>query len=443
MSDVPSPYEPPPLKAKSGRTYSRLVTLALLVGMAMLLYLTRFAPSPATDQMTQDLGVTREEFGRAVASFFFAYALLQIPAGLLLDFWSVRWPLAIFVFGWSIATGLMSLVDGLTGIMLCRIALGFTQAGAYPAAAAAIGRWFPKEERARANSSVATGGRAGGLIALALTPILMALLGGWRIAFALYGVLGIFWAIAFVLWYRDSPEEHPFCGPAEAKRILAGRDDAPASSISWAALLANRNVWLLAAINFLLNVGWIFLVTWMPTYLNDRFPNELIATFGSRDVASGILTAVTAIAGMAGNLGGGFLADFLLPRLGPVWARRLPGLCSAIGAAALYALAPAIGRPLLFVAAMALVYFLADLSVGALWATYQDVGGKLTASMLGWVNMCGNLGAAACVWQIGYLAEKRAWGIVFAISAVSLLFCGLCWLGVDPNVRLARRNAAG
>lgn len=442
MADVPSPYESSLSKAEGGRTYSRLVTLALLVGMAVLLYLTRFAPSPATDQMTHDLGVTREQFGRAVASFFFAYALLQIPAGLLLDFWSVRWPLAIFVLGWSIATGLMSLVDGLVGITLCRIALGVTQAGAYPAAAAAIGRWFPKEERARANSSVATGGRAGGLIALALTPVLMAALGGWRIAFALYAVLGIFWAIAFVLWYRDSPERHPFCGPAEAKRILAGRDEAPASSITWAALLTNRNVWLLAAINFLLNVGWIFLVTWMPTYLNDRFPDELTATFGSRDVASGALTAFTAIAGMAGNLGGGFLADFLLPRIGLVWSRRLPGLCSAIGAAGLYALAPAIGTPLLFVAAMALVYFLADLSVGALWATYQDVGGKLTASMLGWVNMCGNLGAAACVWQIGFLAEERAWNVVFAISAVSLFFCGLCWLGVDPNVRLARRTVA-
>ena len=84
--------------------------------------------------------------------------------------------------------------------------------------------------------------------------------------------------------------------------------------------------------------------------------------------------------------------------------------------------------------ALATQKFIADVAADA----YQY--SRIRASNTSANNPMGNLGAAACVWQIGFLAEERAWTVVFAISAVSLVLCGLCWLGVDPNVRLARRT---
>ena len=85
--------------------------------------------------------------------------------------------LALYVALWSLATMSMGLVNGLAAIFFVRFLLGISQAGAYPTAASLLKRWFPYGSRGRANSSVSMGGRAGGLLAFAVTPALMLLVG--------------------------------------------------------------------------------------------------------------------------------------------------------------------------------------------------------------------------------------------------------------------------
>ena len=81
-------------------------------------------------------------------------------------------------------------------------------------------------------------------------------------------------------------------------------------------LLSDSNVWVLSSINFLLNVGWVFLVTWMPTYLVEVYAddlNDLLSDVASetdlKTTVAGALTAVTGLAGVAGNLCGGWWGD--------------------------------------------------------------------------------------------------------------------------------------
>src|SRR5262249_46536156 len=65
----------------------------------------------------------------------------------------------------------------------------------------------------------------------------------------------------------------------------------------WRALLTSYNVWLLCVINFCVNVGWIFLVTWLPKHLGDTYQLSL--------TEAGFFTAATGLAGMAGRMIGG------------------------------------------------------------------------------------------------------------------------------------------
>ena len=90
---------------------------------------------------------------------------------------------------------------------------------------------------------------------------------------------------------------------------------------------------------------------------------------------------------------------------------------------------------------MASIYFLTDLGLGALWATYQDFGGKYVSSVLGFANMCGNLGAALFAVVIGYLADADLWPIVFMISSGSFLVVAFCWFFVDPTHQLVPESA--
>ena len=216
----------PPLAA-APPTRVRYLVVGLCVGMSLLLYLDRFALSPATDAILQELHLTKEQFGRTYFVFFFAYALMQVPAGWLSDNFGARGTLVLYVFGWSLATVCLGFANGLMAISLVRFMLGVTQAGAYPAAASLLKRWVPATGRGRANSIVAMGGRAGGLIAFFFTPLLMLLAGHWlgwqtgrwRAVFIFYGSLGFVWAAAFWWLFRDSPRRHPWCNANEADLI--------------------------------------------------------------------------------------------------------------------------------------------------------------------------------------------------------------------------------
>src|SRR5437773_362270 len=161
----------------------RFLVVTLCFFMAVLLYVDRFALSPITTTILNDLKLDEEQFGRAVFAFFFAYALCQVPAGWLSDTLGARWTLALYVVCWSLATVGLGLANGLLAITAMRTLLGMAQAGAYPAAASLLKRWIPAAGRARANTIVSMGGRAGNLLAQFVTPLLAlgaASLLGWQ-----------------------------------------------------------------------------------------------------------------------------------------------------------------------------------------------------------------------------------------------------------------------
>jgi nitrate/nitrite transporter NarK len=262
----------------------------------------------------------------------------------------------------------------------------------------------------------------------------------------IYGGIGLLWAAAFYWRHREQPQDHPACSAAETE--LDPHDPgtapfAPAQRLSLVDITADSNIWVLSSINFLLNVGWIFLVTWMPTYLVNVYATELDELFPDaqnreelRTTVAALLTAATGLAGMLGNLCGGWWGDRAVARFGLRWGRRAMGLAASLLAALVYLAALMTDSLWLFVAEMVAISFLSDLVLGSLWATYQDIGRGNTAVVLGFANMCGNLGAAGYGWFIGRLARDGQWSLVFAISSVGFVLAAVAWL-ISDATRLA------
>src|SRR5688572_1265368 len=122
-----------PPEAKPPRaSHVRFLIVGLCVLMSVLLYLDRFAITPATGAIETDLQLTHTQFGEAVGAFFLAYALMQIPSGWITDTFGARWMLALYVVSWSLATIGLGWAQGLTAIWAMRLILGIMQAGAYP-----------------------------------------------------------------------------------------------------------------------------------------------------------------------------------------------------------------------------------------------------------------------------------------------------------------------
>ncbi len=361
--------------------------------------------SPVTGTLLTELKVNKEELGRTIFfAFFFAYALLQVPAGWLSDTFGARRMLAVYVAVWSLATMYMGFVNGLTAIFMVRFLLGISQAGAYPTAASLLKRWFPYGARGRANSSVSMGGRRGGLHrfrdhtgthAPGRTLVRM---GNGALACGVcpYGALGLGWVVIFVALYRDSPRQHPWCNPEEAELIEPSGTFAAGTSMTASprtifpplSMLTSKEPLLMCVIGFCVDIGWVFLVSWLPLYLVEKYGDYLQHNVGDQQVVSGLMTAVTGLAGMTGTVLGGLATDSLVVRFGPVWGRRLPGVIAGVLVAAIYLVAPHLPNVWWFVTAMAAISLSIDFCLGSMWATYQDIGGRHVASVLGFGNMC-------------------------------------------------------
>jgi MFS family permease len=154
---------------------------------------------------------------------------------------------------------------------------------------------------------------------------------------------------------------------------------------------------------------------------------------GNKDLVAGWMTALTGVAAMTGGMLGGRATDVLVRRFGRVWGRRLPGLCAGVLVAAMYLAVPQLPGLWFFIGTMIAIAFTIDFGLGATWASYQDIGGRHVASVLGCGNMCGNLGAAFFGGLIGYLADEDRWNTVFLLSAGAMLLASCGWLLFDAS----------
>lgn len=430
----------PPLPA----TRVRFAVLAVTTLAAVLMYLDRVFLAEVVKSATfkADFPLTDSQVGSILSAFFFAYALAQVPAGWLSDRFGARKLMSLYIALWSAFTVLTASATSFTLLVASRIGCGLAQAGAYPASSSLLTRWAVREWRGVASSVVSVGGRLGGALAPYLTVLLIAAAGNWRWSGWLYGVGGLLVAWLFWTVFRDSPREHPQCNDAE-RALLAPAAAAHSASVATArepfpfrAMLASRGLWLMCLYQFFTNVGWAFLVTWMPRYLKD--------TKHLSDETSGVVTTLSLFLGIGGLLAGGVLTDLCTRRLGVRLGRLIPLAGTRFLAAAGYLAAVWCESPWALVAVFGLVACATDMGLTATWAYIQDVGGRHVAPIFGWANMMGNFGAALAPkllpWVNGRWDANGDWQEALLVCAGAFTLSGVMALGINASIPVVRRE---
>ncbi|MCA9131681.1 MAG: MFS transporter [Planctomycetales bacterium] len=406
--------------------------------VAALLYLDRIciAEIAKLDAFRSELQLSDRQLGAMLSAFFFAYALGQVPAGWLSDRFGARRMLPIYIILWSLCSAMTGLATGFLMLIIARLVFGLAQAGCYPTAGSLIKRWAPLTSRGTASSIVSFGGRLGGAIAPLLTAWLLKDYLGWRAVLLLYGISGFAVALLFRWQVRETPEEHPHCNAAERELIEAGKQESaesgPPPFPPLMLLIQSGSMWLMCAVQFGVNVGWVFLVTWLPTYLKE------VKNVDSK--VGGLMSTLILFAGIAGMLCGGRLTDWTTRRIGVRWGRSLPMVACYVVALTTYLLCLRLESAWAFVAAAAVVAFVTDMSVPAVWAYMQDVGGRNTAAVFGWGNMWGNLGAATTPLLVPLVLEtwdqNGDWHEAFWLFSAGYLVAALAALGINATRRV-------
>ncbi|MGH9671591.1 MAG: MFS transporter, partial [Bryobacteraceae bacterium] len=251
-------------------TRVRYRVLAMAVLLAGITYLDRVCIGVAAPQIMRDLGLTRIQMSIVFSAFTTAYALFEIPTGRWGDRVGTRRVLARIVVWWSTFTILTGAAFNYVSLLAMRFLFGAGEAGAWPNVARTFSRWFPRSERGTVQGIFFMGAHlAGGLTPLLVTAMLVWL--DWRAMFFIFGSIGFFWAAGWYWWFRDDPADHAAVGAGERDLILAGRGAGASHApfAGWRRLLANRTVFALCAMYFTQTYGFIFYVTWLPTYLKD------------------------------------------------------------------------------------------------------------------------------------------------------------------------------
>ena len=198
-------------------------------------------------------------------------------------------------------------------------------------------------------------------------------------------------------------------------------------------LATNRSMWFNGAMQFFTNVGWIFLVTYLPRYLIEVHHVPV--------AERALMSMIPTLVAIVGMFLGGFLTDRMAVVMGRRWGRSLPIALTRFAAGVPYLICLLHPSPWTVVGLLSVTAFMCDLGIPAVWAFQQDVGGKHTGSVLGWGNMWGNFGAAVGPYLIAGLIDQRRWNVVFLTCAGAFALSGLVALGVDATKKVVPEEA--
>lgn len=283
--------------------------IAVLLGVGILVnYIDRVALSVAQDPLHAEFGIGPAEFGILSGTFFWVYALCQVPIGIVLDRFGVVLVGRIGAFLWGFAAILTAMAPNFGVLNVARGFLGVAEAPAFPGNAKATSYWFPNRERGLATSIFDAAAKASNVIAVPLLAFIVAMF-GWRSGFWFTAILSFLFFALFYSFYRN-PSQHRALPPEEYAYIKEGgaQPEGVASTGEGARLgylLTRSKVWGLT-IGFSA-YGYLFglLLTWLPGYLKNTFHTSLIG-------AAGYAAIPWLVATLTDLIIGGFLVDYLI-----------------------------------------------------------------------------------------------------------------------------------
>jgi len=224
------------------QTYRGLVFAALGLSY-MLVTFHRLCPAVVAVDMMRDLHAGGALIGMLSGAFFYSYALMQLPAGLLADFWGARRTTSLFYLLAALGALGMGLAPDSTWATFGRVLVGLGMSMIWVCTLKTLAEWYPPERFATMTGLLVAVGGAGSL--LASVPLAWAAQEfGWRTAFVALSVLSL--GLSGMLWVvvRDTPALAGFKGPDFPHGLPPGRQ---ALMPGIRAVVANRWAWLVAA----------------------------------------------------------------------------------------------------------------------------------------------------------------------------------------------------
>ncbi|MEM6800087.1 MAG: MFS transporter [Bacteroidota bacterium] len=389
-------------------------------------YIDRQALSVAAPVIKEDLSLNNEEYSWIVTAFLFAYALMQIISGSLVDRIGTKKGFSLAVVWWSIANMLHALSSGLMSLGIMRFLLGMGEAANYPAAMKAISEWFPSKEKSKAVGILNMGPGLGAVIAPPLMVALMLSI-GWKAAFVATGLLGFIWLIFWrKIYYK--PEKHPAISQEELALIQENKEVQTHIKKKWWEYLRYKEVWGLTLSRFVSDGAFYFFVFWLPSYLMEARNMDLVEV--------GLFAWIPFLMADAGSIAGGWTGAWFISRGDSLDRSRK----KVIWIGALFVI------PVLFCLYVESVYAAIALISFALFSTQFKQSSLFTlpidlfsekeaAYVWGMSGSAGSFGAMLFTPLVGWMVENISYTPVFVSVAFLHVFSAILVMVFIPKIK--------
>ena len=373
--------------------------VALLFTASLINYLDRASLSLALPAISVDLQLDPARKGVLLSSFFWSYAFMQIPIGLAVDRFPIRWFYAGMFALWSLACGLTGLVSSLAMFLALRIVLGVGESIYYPGGTKTVSLLFEPNRRGLPSGIFNSGTRAGIVVGGLLLPLMIVSF-GWRSMFSILGFGSLLWLIPWLALVPSSlrPPE-----TAVRTRFRLPR--------------FNRNLLGICLGFFCFDYFLYLLLTWLPDYLVQIRHLSLMK--------AGFYSAMPFVVFTLGEAFGGWIGDYLIRRgMNETRARKMI-VTVALLSGLLLIPAVLIENPQIAIALIIGACF-AGLAMGNLIAMVQNIApAREVAAWAGLQNFAGNVGGILAPLVTGLLISRTGSYMPGFVIAALVLVAGL------------------
>ncbi|WP_414449473.1 MFS transporter [Burkholderia sp. 22PA0099] len=396
----------------------------LLLLLSSINYIDRASLSVALPIISTEFRLPPAMEGVLLSAFFWTYALMQIPSGLLVDRFKARTIVGLATIGWGACQAVAAVCFSWVPLLLTRLGLGIAESPIMPAGAKLAGTWLTPSERGRGAALLDGGAPLGSACGAIIITALITGLGSWRLAFVVAGVGTIVVGIAAWWYIRNHPSEHAGVNAAELAHVTAhaaqARTGEPKAGVPFRELLRDRSVLFMFASWACYNSVFYGLMTWMPSYLHKAHGFDLKQMGGA--------TFVIFMFGFVGELFGGWLADKWRSAGGePNRVMRLMfATAGFVSALAILAVSFATGLVSVVVLLSIALFFIRW--CGMFWGVPAALGGQSRAGLLaGAMNFSGNIVGVIVPILIGLIVQFTGTYFLalmfFVVAAFGLAIC--------------------
>lgn len=360
-------------------------------------YVQQVVPNIIAVELSHAFNATESTLGNIAASYFYAYAILQIPVGLIVDRFGTSRPLVIAILVAGLGTLAFAWAHSSGNAQIARLIMGASAAFSFIGCLKLSQEWFPPSRFSTLAGMTNMAGMIGAASGAPVAVLVKAI--GWREAVAWMGGGELILAVLVFLVVRDrsAATGHPAVD-AESKGIQSG---------SVSGLLRNPQVWINAV--YATSISLVFVAfggLWGTSYIQKVYDLDSVAAAGTGSLLF--------LGGIAGSLFFGWYSDYL-------GRRKSPMVFAGIGALATMAcLLYLPGIPLAgFKLGLFLVGFFSSANIVS-YAVARDLYPKLAGLSIGFLSTCYFAGSAASQPLVGMLLEHSNSSSQRAASLASL-----------------------